>query len=84
MIWSRSNGEDAGANPWQAGSLEWQTPEYRPGHGNFGKELPVVYRWAYAFGMPGAAQDFVPQNLPPDQVATHVGNQVPGLQGGGH
>ena len=49
-----------------------------------GKELPVVYRWAYAFGMPGAKQDFVPQNLPPDQVATHVGNQVPGLQGGGH
>ena len=84
LIWSRSNGEDAGPNPWQAGSLEWQTPEYPPGHGNFGKELPVVYRWAYAFGMPGAAQDFVPQNLPPDQVATHVGNQVPGLQGSGH
>jgi len=84
LIWSRSNGEDAGPNPWQAGSLEWQTPEYPPGHGNFGKELPVVYRWAYAFGMPGAKQDFVPQNLPPDQVATHVGNQVPGLQGGGH
>ena len=83
LISSRSKGKEAGPNPWQAGSLEWQTPELPPGHGNFGKELPVVYRWAYAFGMPGAAQDFVPQNLPPDLVETHVGNQVPGLKGGG-
>jgi cytochrome c oxidase subunit 1 len=82
LVWSRSKGKEAGHNPWQAGSLEWQTPELPPGHGNFGKELPVVYRWPYAYGMPGAAQDFVPQNLPPDLVATHVGNQVPGLQGG--
>ena len=39
-----------------------------PGHGNFGPELPVVYRWAYAYGVPGVKDDFVPQNLPPDQV----------------
>ncbi len=83
LISSRSKGKEAGPNPWQAGSLEWQTPELPPGHGNFGKELPIVYRWAYAFGMPGAAQDFVPQNLPPDLVETHIGNQVPGLKGGG-
>ena len=82
LMWSRSKGKEAGSNPWQAGSLEWQTPELPPGHGNFGKELPVVYRWPYAYGMPGAAQDFVPQNLPPDLVGTHVGNQVPGLKGG--
>ena len=83
LMWSRSKGKEAGRNPWQAGSLEWQTPELPPGHGNFDKELPVVYRWPYAYGMPGAAQDFVPQNLPPDLVATHVGNQVPGLKSGG-
>ena len=82
LMWSRSKGKEAGSNPWQAGSLEWQTPELPPGYGNFGKELPVVYRWPYAYGMPGAAQDFVPQNLPPDLVGTHVGNQVPGLKGG--
>ena len=81
MIWSRSNGKDAGRNPWQAASLEWQTAETPPGHGNFGKELPVVYRWAYAYGVPNAAQDFVPQNLPPNLVATHVGNQVPSAEG---
>ena len=30
-----------------------------------GKELPVVYRWAYDYSVPGAAQDFLPQNQPP-------------------
>ena len=29
-----------GSNPWRAASLEWQTPETPPGHGNWGKELP--------------------------------------------
>jgi cytochrome c oxidase subunit 1 len=24
----------------------------------------VVYRWAYDYSVPGAAQDFVPQNQP--------------------
>ena len=41
----------------------------------------MVYRWAYAYGVPNAAQDFVPQNLPPNLVATHVGNQVPSAEG---
>ena len=39
--------------------------ETPPGHGNWGKQLPVVYRWAYDYSVPGAAQDFVPQNQPP-------------------
>ena len=30
-----------------------------------GPELPVVYRWAYDYSVPGAAQDFIPQNEPP-------------------
>jgi cytochrome c oxidase subunit I len=25
----------------------------------------VVYRWAYDYSVPGAAQDFIPQNQPP-------------------
>jgi cytochrome c oxidase subunit 1 len=64
LIWSLFNGKPAGGNPWRATTLEWQTPETPPGHGNWGKELPVVYRWAYDYSVPGAEQDFVPQNQP--------------------
>ena len=64
MITSLTKGREAGGNPWHATSLEWQTPETPPGHGNWGKELPVVYRWAYDYSVPGAAEDFVPQNQP--------------------
>ena len=38
--------------------------ETPPAHGNFGKELPVVYRWAYDYSVPGAKEDFIPQNDP--------------------
>ena len=65
LIWSLFRGAPSGGNPWRATTLEWQTPATPPGHGNWGKELPVVYRWAYAYSTPGAAEDFVPQNQPP-------------------
>jgi cytochrome c oxidase subunit I len=65
LIWSLFKGKPAGSNPWRATTLEWQTPETPPGHGNWGKELPVVYRWAYDYSVPGAKEDFVPQNQPP-------------------
>jgi cytochrome c oxidase subunit I len=64
LIWSVRHGRDAGGNPWRATTLEWQTPTTPPPHGNWGKELPVVYRWAYDYSVPGAAQDFLPQNQP--------------------
>jgi cytochrome c oxidase subunit 1 len=65
LIWSLFKGKRAGGNPWRATSLEWQTPQTPPGHGNWGKELPIVYRWAYDYSVPGAEQDFLPQNQPP-------------------
>jgi cytochrome c oxidase subunit I len=65
LIWSLFKGERAESNPWKATTLEWQTPETPPGHGNFGKELPVVYRWAYDYSVPGAKDDYLPQNQPP-------------------
>ena len=37
-------------------------------HGNFGKELPVVYRWAYDFSVPGASEDYIPQDVSPEEV----------------
>src|SRR6267378_2052271 len=79
LVWSAFKGKPAGRNPWRATTLEWQTPDSPPGHGNWGPTLPVVYRWAYAYGVPGADQDFLPQNLPPDQVTADEGHEnVPG------
>jgi cytochrome c oxidase subunit I len=66
LLWSIRHGREAGGNPWRATSLEWQTSETPPAHGNFGKELPVVYRWAYDYNVPGAKQDFLAQNDPGD------------------
>ena len=68
IITSAKFGKKAGKNPWKACSLEWQTPEVPAGHGNFGKELPVVYRWAYDFNVPGAKEDFIPQDIAPSQI----------------
>jgi cytochrome c oxidase subunit 1 len=65
LIWSYFKGKPAGGNPWGATTLEWQTPDTPPKHGNFGATLPVVYRWAYDYSVPGAAEDFIPQNVPP-------------------
>ena len=70
LVWSLFKGKIAPANPWHATTLEWQTPETPPGHGNWGKQLPVVYRWAYDYSVPGAREDFIPQNqLPAGQPA---------------
>jgi cytochrome c oxidase subunit 1 len=65
LAWSLFKGKEAGGNPWGAASLEWQTPDTPPAHGNWGRELPIVYRWPYDYSVPGAARDFVPQNEPP-------------------
>jgi cytochrome c oxidase subunit 1 len=65
LVHSLIRGERASGNPWRATTLEWQTEETPPGHGNFGKDLPLVYRWAYDYSVPGAKEDFIPQNQPP-------------------
>ncbi len=59
-------GEKAPPNPWGATTLEWQTPDTPPKHGNWGHHLPEVYRWAYDYSVPGAKADFIPQNEPLD------------------
>jgi cytochrome c oxidase subunit I len=65
LVWSLFKGEKASDNPWNATTLEWQTATTPPGHGNFGKELPLVYRWPYDYSVPGEDIDFLPQNQPP-------------------
>lgn len=68
MFWSRKYGKVADSNPWKATSLEWFTPQTPPGHGNWGDSLPVVYRWAYDFSVPGHDRDFIPQTEPQHPV----------------
>ncbi|MGF1621718.1 MAG: cytochrome c oxidase subunit I [Rhodomicrobiaceae bacterium] len=74
LVWSYFRGKPAGRNPWKANSLEWQTKDVPPGHGNFGKELPAVYRWPYDYSVPGAERDYIPQNEPaPDAQPQKAG-----------
>ena len=70
LFHSVRNGAPAGANPWNATSLEWQTPQTPPAHGNWGAALPVVHRWAYDYSVPGQQEDFVPQTVPLEDAAT--------------
>jgi cytochrome c oxidase subunit 1 len=66
LVWSLFKGKKAGDNPWEATSLEWQTETTPPGHGNWGKNLPICHRWAYDYSVPGYEQDFLPQNFSDD------------------
>ena len=67
LAWSARYGRRADPNPWRAASLEWQTPQTPPVHGNWGEQLPVAHRWAYAYSVPGAREDFIAQNAPPEE-----------------
>ncbi|WP_373512390.1 cbb3-type cytochrome c oxidase subunit I [Persicitalea sp.] len=60
-------GKRAPQNPWRSNTLEWTTP-INPGHGNWPGEIPAVYRWSYDYSKPGAAEDFIPQNVPYSQT----------------
>ncbi|WP_271407540.1 cytochrome c oxidase subunit I [Pseudomonas sp. Q1-7] len=68
LAWSAFKGRPAGGNPWHATSLEWQTPDTPPVHGNWRETRPVVHRWAYDYSVPGVAQDFVPQTVSEDEL----------------
>ena len=51
-------------NPWQANTLEWTTPS-PTGHGNWAGDIPTVYRWPFDYSVPGAKEDFIPQDVAP-------------------
>jgi cytochrome c oxidase subunit 1 len=72
LVWSLFKGEKSGDNPWEATTLEWQTETTPPGHGNWGKELPVCHRWAYDYSVPGYQQDFLPQNFIDEKSGSKV------------
>ncbi|MDE0348740.1 MAG: cbb3-type cytochrome c oxidase subunit I [Gammaproteobacteria bacterium] len=73
LIYSYFKGRDAGPNPWKATSLEWQTPETPPRHGNWAEKLPTVHRWAYDYSVPGMKDDFIPQTEPRTAEETAAG-----------
>ena len=67
VVWSLVAGRVAGANPWQATTLEWETSSPPP-HGNFA-EIPTVHRWAYEYAVEGEAADYTPQTVDSQRVA---------------
>ncbi len=61
LFWSIKHGKPAASdNPWEATTLEWQTPTPPP-HGNFAHP-PEVHRGPYDYSVPGHTVDFTPQN----------------------
>jgi cytochrome c oxidase subunit 1 len=70
FFWSMFKGKKASDNPWEATTLEWTTATPPP-HDNFGGKVPVVYRGAYEFGVPGAPDDYVMQTTP-DETGPNV------------
>lgn len=75
FILSWKFGERVGRNPWEATTLEWDTPTPPP-HGNF-DHVPVVYRGPYEYSVPGASKDYLPQWEPPTP-ATDPSHPNPG------
>src|SRR2546425_4947112 len=83
LVWSLFKGKKAGANPWEATTLEWVTPSPPP-HDNFAGHMPTVYRGPYEFSVPGAAKDYVMQTEPEGvEVSAGLG-EVSGNGGDGH
>ncbi len=75
FFWSVNAGKKVTSdNPWDATTLEWQTPTPPP-HGNFTKELEV-FRGPYDYSVPGHVSDFTPQNEPEKPQSIPHGNPV--------
>ncbi len=63
FFYSIYRGPAAPQNPWKSNTLEWTTPVEHI-HGNWPGALPVVHRWPYDYSKPGAAEDYIPQDVP--------------------
>ena len=62
-------GRKSGDNPWDATTVEWDTPTPPP-HGNFIKDISV-HRGPYEYSVPGAEKDFTPQTEAPKSDKSH-------------
>ena len=67
LVWSIRAGRTAGANPWEATTLEWSAAPSPPrAHGNFDR-VPRVVRDPYEYNAPGATAGFLPQAATEEQ-----------------
>jgi cytochrome c oxidase subunit I len=82
LLWSLFKGKKAGANPWEATTLEWDIPSPPP-HDNFAGIPPVVYRGPYEYSVPGAPNDYIMQTTPDPADEAGVRAQE-GSGGNGH
>src|SRR5271155_456875 len=74
LIYSRSRGPAAPANPWEGTSLEWAMPSPPPWN-NFGGHDPIVYHDADQFGVKTASgADFIMQNSPEQALGATEGD----------
>ena len=71
-------GRKASDNPWDATTVEWDTPTPPP-HGNFIKDISI-HRGPYEYSVPGAEKDFTPQTEAPKSDKPHP----PAKPGEGH
>jgi cytochrome c oxidase subunit 1 len=62
FFWSIRNGKKSSDNPWQATTVEWDTPTPPP-HGNFSGPVHV-HRGPYEYSVPGHGTDFTRQTDP--------------------
>ncbi len=63
FFYSVFKGKRSVQNPWKSNTIEWTAP-IEGIHGNWPGALPVVHRWPYDYGKPGAPDDFIPQTVP--------------------
>jgi cytochrome c oxidase subunit 1 len=62
FFWSIRNGKKSTDNPWDATTVEWDTPTPPP-HGNFSKPVQI-HRGPYEYSVPGHGSDFTRQTDP--------------------
>jgi cytochrome c oxidase subunit 1 len=67
-------GKKSNANPWKSNTLEWTTA-IMPPDGNWTGQLPKVYRWAYTYSLPDSPVDFIPQNIPDNELPREIANE---------
>ena len=63
FFYSIFKGKKSTQNPWKSNTIEWTAPVEHV-HGNWPGRIPVVHRWPYDYGKPGAPDDFIPQTVP--------------------
>ena len=65
LVWLLRHGKPAGGNPWRATTLEWQTPDTPPHHGNWGPRLAGRVPLGVRLQRARRERGLHPQNVPP-------------------